>query len=148
MTARDDVLHALPGLVADFLGELAFAYVQPAAASFAGWDSAELFWTAIELRAPRADHLTVAMPASLARQLAEDAWGGLPEEGADEAVADFLGELSNTLAGQLLAGLHPGEAIALGLPETGQGPRSAPAGGALTFDVEGHPLCVTLKSAA
>lgn len=133
-------------LVSGVLESLAYADVTVDSAPF-DWSQPGLAWAEIRLDAPRSDHMTLALAEPLAGQLVDDALGGVPPELIAAAIPDFMGELSNTLAGVLLARLHPGEPIVLGLPETGRGPRAVPAGQTYTFDVEGLSLGVTLRAA-
>ena len=135
-------------VVGQVLESVAFTEAIPLAEGFSAWQDPALCWAEVEMIAPHADHLILALPRSLASQLADDAWGGLDPAAADSAVRDFLGEFGNVIAGQLLARLNPGMEVVLGLPATGQGARTPPAGRHFTFDVDGHPLCITLKSAA
>jgi len=134
-------------LVGDVLASLAFADARPSEAVFR-WSQPGLFWSEIRLDAPHTGQVTLALPRPLAVELADDALGGLPPSLTEAALPDFLGELSNTLAGNLLARLHPGKPIALGLPQTGRGPRPAPAGHTFSFDVGGTSLGLTLETAA
>ncbi|MEL6345360.1 MAG: chemotaxis protein CheX [Myxococcota bacterium] len=144
---RDPTAY-LEELIAEILEQLAFCEVERKDRGFAGWSDEDLRWTEIALLAPYTDHMTIALPGELAEMIAGDAWGGLDDDDQTLAVADFLNELINTLAGQLLARLNPGQPISLGLPEAGRGPREVPSGRSLYFDVEGQPLCVSLKHAA
>lgn len=138
--------ETVASLVSEVLERLAYADVRSVDSAF-DWAQPGLAWAAIRLDAPRSDHMTLALSEPLAGQLVDDALGGLSPDLLAAAIPDFLGELSNTLAGALLARLHPGEPIVLGLPEIGRGPRAAPAGQTFSFDVEGFALGVTLRAA-
>ena len=115
------VVASLPveEVVRETLGEMVFSDAVLSEASF-NWD--DVVWAQVHCRQPIHGRLWIACPEPVAVELAEDAWG---DEVSQDVVGQFVGEVLNTVAGQVLARVHATPEI--GLPVHGRGAVDKPA---------------------
>lgn len=137
-------------VISEILESTAFTEVNPAATPPVYAESAP--GAAILVHEPVQGELLLRMERSLLRQLAEMVYAPVLGELNEQAEADFLAELLNTIAGRFLCAILPPEkSFTLGLPENfcGSPYGSAQpsfgwdfvaAGGSLSFSLKGETL--------
>lgn len=136
------IAQRLRAVTEETLEQVAFAPAFSSEAPF-DWESDELVWASLRLRAALPGELVCAAPLPTLRALAQDAWG--TDTGAEGAEA-FLAEALNIIGGRLLATLYPDVPPEIGLPETGLGARpQAGAALALAFEVDAGTIAVALQ---
>ena len=131
--------------VSETLEALAFMEATPAGDETDVSDESKLLWSKLDLNSPLNGVMAVSMPEQLLKQIVDTVYGvpdSAPEgEEAmlkDTRLSDTLGEIVNTLAGNVLKRVVPSEqAFTISLPETGESAVDISGMDAFMFKVSG-----------
>ncbi len=128
MSAPIPLDATLDEAVAEAFEGMAFAVAERTADGVLGWERTDLCWARIPALDPQVGEVTLVLPPTLAREVADAILGGIAPV-PDDKLSTVVAELLNTIAGAWLTRLKPdGGAVALGLPDHGQGAWGADRG--------------------